>query len=255
MNEVILECRNIKKEYPKNGHVHRACDDVSFKLYKGECLGIVGESGSGKSTIAKILMKLEGQNSGEIIFDNHDVSYIRGRELKKYFRDVQMVFQDAYGSFNPKMTIGNSLLEYICNLCFDKKNERKKRAVELLKEVGLSEEHFYRYPSELSGGQCQRAAIARALSVHPKVIIFDEATSALDVSVQAVIVEILNKMKKEHDLSYIFICHDLGLVSSFCDRTAVMNNGKLVEINDTYDIINNPQNEYTKRLLSSVLNI
>ncbi|HCW52936.1 MAG TPA: ABC transporter ATP-binding protein [Clostridium sp.] len=249
MNEVILEFKNIKKEYKKNNHIHKACDDVSFKLYKGECLGIIGESGWGKSTIAKILMKLENQDSGQIIYENEDVSYIKGKELKKYFTNVQMVFQDAYGSFNPRMTIGSSLLEYICNLCFDKKNDRKKRAVELLKEVGLSEEHFYRYPNELSGGQCQRAAIARALSVHPKVIIFDEATSALDVSVQAVIIQLLNEMKHKHDLSYIFICHDLGLVSSFCDRTAVMNNGKIVEIDDTYKIMNNPQNEYTKRLL------
>ncbi|MDO5517282.1 MAG: dipeptide/oligopeptide/nickel ABC transporter ATP-binding protein [Clostridium sp.] len=255
MNDVVLEFRNIRKVYPKNNHVHTACDNVSFKLHKGECLGIVGESGSGKSTIAKILMKLETLDSGEILFDGNDVSHIKGKELKKYFRDVQMVFQDAYGSFNPKMNIGSSLLEYICNLCFVKKSERKDIAVKLLKEVGLSEEHFYRYPSELSGGQCQRAAIARALSVHPKVIIFDEATSALDVSVQAVIIELLNKMKKERDLSYIFICHDLALVSSFCDRTAVINHGKLIEINDTYDVINNPQEEYTKMLLHSVVKI
>lgn len=255
MDDVILECRNIEKVYPKNNHVHRACDNVSFKLHKGECLGIVGESGSGKSTIAKLLMKLENLDEGQIIFQGNDVSHIKGKKLKEYFRDVQMVFQDSYGSFNPKMTIGSSLLEYICNLCFASKSERKDIAIKLLKEVGLSEEHFYRYPSELSGGQCQRAAIARALSVHPKVIIFDEATSALDVSVQAVIIELLNKMKKERDLSYIFICHDLALVSSFCDRTAVIKNGKLVEINNTYDVINNSKDEYTKELLKSVLKI
>ncbi|WP_294405946.1 ABC transporter ATP-binding protein [uncultured Clostridium sp.] len=253
MKNVILECKNIKKEFKKKDHVHKAADDISFELYCGECLGIVGESGSGKSTLAKMIMKLEKPDSGEIIVDGEDILKFKGRKVRDYYGVIQMVFQDAKGSFNPKMTIGSSIMEYICNLCYVDKNERRKKVVKLLEEVGLNESHYDRYPHELSGGQCQRAAIARALSVHPKIIIFDEATSGLDVSVQAQVVELLKKTLDERDISYIFISHDLKLVSSFCGRIGVMYYGRLIECGKSYDVINNPKQDYTKLLIESVL--
>ena len=163
-----------------------------------------------------------------------------------------MVFQDAIGSFNPKITIGESINEYVCNLCSVTKKDREEKVEQLLKLVGLPIEFKNRYPHELSGGQCQRAAIARALSSHPKVLICDEATSALDVSVQAQIIDLLIKMKKEFNISYIFITHDLALVSSFCDRVIVIKEGKVVEEGKVNKVINNPENEYTKRLLNSI---
>lgn len=253
MKNIILKCKNIKKEFKKRDHVHKAADDISFQLYARECFGIVGESGSGKSTLAKMIMKLENADSGEIIVDGEDISKFKGKKVRDYYGVIQMVFQDAKGSFNPKMTIGSSIMEYICNLCYVDKIERRKKVVNLLEEVGLTEAHYDRYPHELSGGQCQRAAIARALSVHPKIIIFDEATSGLDVSVQAQVVELLKKTLEERDISYLFISHDLKLVSSFCDRIGVMYHGKLIECGKSHDVINNPQNDYTKLLIESVL--
>ena len=253
MKKAILKCENLRKEFKKRDHVHKAADDISFQLFEGECLGIVGESGSGKSTLAKMIMKLENADSGSIFLDGEDISKYKGRKIREYYSRIQMVFQDAKGSFNPKMTIGNSIMEYVCNLCYVDKSERRKKVVKLLEQVGLTEEHYDRYPYELSGGQCQRAAIARALSVHPKVIIFDEATSGLDVSVQAQVVELLKKTIEERVISYLFISHDLKLVSTFCDRIGVMHHGKLVEIGYSYDVINNSKNEYTNLLVNSVL--
>lgn len=252
MKKVILECKNLRKEFKKKDHIHIAADNISFSLYEGECFGIVGESGSGKSTIAKLIMKLEKQDSGSILLNGQDTARFKGRKIREYYSNIQMVFQDAQGSFNPKMTIGDSIMEYICNLCYSDKNERRSKVTELLKSVGLSEEYYDRYPYELSGGQCQRAAIARALSVHPEVIIFDEATSGLDVSVQAQVVELLKNTQKERNISYIFICHDINLVSSFCDRMGVVYKGKFVDAGRTFNVINNPISEYTKLLIKSV---
>ena len=163
-----------------------------------------------------------------------------------------MEFQDAIGSFNPKITIGKSIDEYVCSLCTTDENNREIVVESLLEMVGLPKEFKDRYPHELSGGQCQRAAIARALSSHPKVLICDEATSALDVSVQAQVIDLLVQMKKELNISYIFITHNLALVSSFCDRVIVINHGEIVEEGSAYDVINNPQNDYTKLLLNSI---
>ena len=162
-----------------------------------------------------------------------------------------MVFQDAIGSFNPRLTIEESIMEYVCNLCSTTEEEKKHKVDNLLQMVGLPKEYKDRYPHELSGGQCQRAAIARALSAQPKILVCDEATSALDVSVQAQIVELLKEMQEKMNISYLFITHDLALVSSFCDRVAVMKNGKIVEVGDTKEVINNPKDEYTKLLIKS----
>ena len=186
-------------------------------------------------------------------YDNtkKDITNIKSNKLKEIYKDIQMVFQDAIGSFNPRFTIEESITEYVCNLCSTTEADKKHKVDNLLRMVGLSKEYKYRYPHELSGGQCQRAAIARALSAHPKILVCDEATSALDVSVQAQIVELLKEMQEKMNISYLFITHDLALVSSFCDRVAVMKNGKIVEVGDAKEVINNPKDEYTKLLIKS----
>lgn len=253
MNDIILECRNLRKEFKKKGHVHIAADNISLELYKGECFGIVGESGSGKSTLARMIMKLESSDSGDILIEGKNISKFKGRKNRDYYSKIQMVFQDAKGSFNPKMTIGNSILEYVCNLCYIDKKQRRKKVVELLEQVGLREEHYDRYPYELSGGQCQRAAIARALSVHPQVIIFDEATSGLDVSVQAQVIELLKRTMEKREITYLFISRDLKLVSSFCQRMGVIYKGKLVEEGKSCEVTNNPKSDYTRLLIESAL--
>lgn len=253
MSNVILECNNLNKRYKKKDHYHIAANNLTFKLKEGECLGIVGESGSGKSTLAKMIMNLEKIDSGKVILKDKNITNIKGKKLRDAYKDIQMVFQDAIGSFNPKITIGESIKEYVCNLCSTTKEDREHKVEELLKLVGLPIEFKNRYPDELSGGQCQRAAIARALSSHPKVLICDEATSALDVSVQAQVVDLLIRMRKEFNISYIFITHDLALVSSFCDRVIVMKDGSIVEEGIVHKVINEPESEYTKLLLSSIL--
>lgn len=251
MSKVILQCKDLKKSYKKKNHLHIACDGIDLALKQGECLGIVGESGCGKSTLARIIMNLERADFGKVILNEKDITNIKGKALKEVYKDIQMVFQDAIGSFNPKLTIEESILEYVCNLCSVTESDRKVVVDNLLEMVGLPKEYKKRYPHELSGGQCQRAAIARALSAHPKILVCDEATSALDVSVQAQVVELLREMQEKMNISYLFITHDLALVSSFCDRVAVMNGGKIVECGDAREVIKNPQHEYTKLLISS----
>ena len=252
MDKIILQCNNLRKTYKKKNHLHVACDDINLYIKQGECLGVVGESGSGKSTLANIIMKLEKADSGTVILNDKDITNVKRNELKEVYKEIQMVFQDAIGSFNPRLTIEESIMEYVCNLCSTTEEEKKHKVDNLLQMVGLQKEYKDRYPHELSGGQCQRAAIARALSSHPKVLICDEATSALDVSVQAQVIDLLVQMKKELNISYIFITHNLALVSSFCDRVIVMNHGEIVEEGSAYDVINNPQNDYTKLLLNSI---
>lgn len=251
MDKIILQCNNLRKIYKKKDHLHVACDDINLYIKQGECLGIVGESGSGKSTLANIIMNLEKADSGTVLLNNKDITNIKSNKLKEIYKDIQMVFQDAIGSFNPRFTIEESIMEYVCNLCSTTEADKKHKVDNLLRMVGLSKEYKYRYSHELSGGQCQRAAIARALSAQPKILVCDEATSALDVSVQAQIVELLKEMQEKMNISYLFITHDLALVSSFCDRVAVMKNGKIVEVGDTKEVINNPKDEYTKLLIKS----
>ena len=243
MNEIILQCKNIKKKYKKKDHYHIAANNISFALKKGECLAIVGESGCGKSTLARIIMNLEKADDGKVILDGNNITNIKGKKLSSVYKDIQMVFQDAIGSLNPKMTIGESIKEYVCSLCSTTKEEREKKVEDLLELVGLPKEFKNRYPHELSGGQCQRVAIARALSSHPKVLICDEATSALDVSVQAQVLDLLIKMKNNLNISYIFITHDLALVSSFCDRVIVIKDGSIVEEGYVDKVINDPKSD------------
>lgn len=253
MNEIILQCKNIKKKYKKKDHYHIAANNISFALKKGECLAIVGESGCGKSTLARVIMNLEKADDGKVILDGNNITNIKRKKLSSVYKDIQMVFQDAIGSLNPKMTIGESIKEYVCSLCSTTKEERERKVEDLLELVGLPKEFKNRYPYELSGGQCQRVAIARALSSHPKVLICDEATSALDVSVQAQVLDLLIKMKNNLNISYIFITHDLALVSSFCDRVIVIKDGSIVEEGYVDKVINDPKSDYTKLLINSIL--
>ena len=252
--EVVLEVNNITKVYIKRDREFKALDDVSFKVKKGEFFGIVGESGSGKTTLAKQISRLEKPTSGQIILNNKDITNLKGKKLRSIYKDMQMVFQDATGSFDPRMKIGKSIDELLKNYKIPPQ-AREEKIKELLKLVGLEEEHADKYPSELSGGQCQRAAIAKTLSTEPSILICDEITSALDVSVQGQIIALLKDIKEKKEITYLFICHDLALVELLCDKVIVMYKGKIVESGLASDVINNPLHPYTQLLIDSVFPI
>lgn len=251
--ELILSLKDVSKIFSHKGCDNVAVDKVSFDLYSNESLGIIGESGSGKSTIAKIITGLHKATSGQIFFEGKDITHLNRKERKHLYSDIQMVFQNPVGSFNPRRKIGKSLIECMCQLCAENANEAEKKAEEHLLDVGLSADYVNRYPHEMSGGECQRAAIARAMSVCPRMLICDEATSALDVSAQARIVNLLMDLKEKNKMSMIFITHDLPLVSTITDKIIIMNKGKIVEAGKTSEIISNPKTEYTKELLNAVL--
>ena len=251
MTEIILKAEHLKKVFVSGKKSMTAVDDVSFELNRGECLGIVGESGSGKSTIAKMLTHLEPVTDGQIFLKGKDITRLRGKSLRKTYQDIQMVFQNPAGSFDPRRTLGDGIGESLRNRGM-KKADIAIRVKELLEQCGLEEELAKRYPHEVSGGQCQRAAIARALAVEPKVLICDEATSSLDVTIQKQIMELLEELKDTHGLSFIFICHNLALVQSFCDKVLVLYDGKVVESGKPDDIINEPKEAYTKKLVDAV---
>lgn len=252
MDEIILQAENLKKTFSSGKKSFTAVENISFTLKKGECLGIVGESGSGKSTVANMLTRIVDTTEGKIILMGEDITDIKGRKLKNIYRNIQMVFQMPQESFDPRQTLGDGISESLVNYGMGRKEARPK-AEELLKKCGLSEEFYKKYPYEVSGGQCQRAAIARAIALKPKVIICDEATSALDVTVQKQVIELLAELKEKYDISFILISHDLALVQMFCDRVIVMNKGRVVETGTPDEIIKNPKEEYTKVLISSVL--
>ena len=252
MTDIILKAEHLKKVFISGKKSMTAVDDVSFGLERGECLGIVGESGSGKSTIARMLTHLEPVTDGQIFLKGKDITHARGKTLRDIYQDIQMVFQMPMESFDPRRTLGDGIGESLRNMGISKK-ETRNRVEKLLLTCGLTPEYADRYPHQVSGGECQRAAIARALAVEPKVLICDEATSALDVTVQKQIMELLQKLKKENQLSFLFICHDLALVQMFCDRVIVMHDGHVEEEGTPEEIIENPKTEYTKRLIESVL--
>ena len=250
---ILLEAEHLTKIFTQRGkNPFKAVNDVSFTLKKGETLGIVGESGSGKSTIAKLLTRLTDITEGTLKFEGKDITRLKQSQLKEVYGDIQMVFQNPVGSFDPRRTLGDGIGESLRNRGM-KKADVEKRVAELLEQCGLEKEYAKRYPHEVSGGQCQRAAIARALAVEPKVLICDEATSALDVTVQKQIMELLMKLKKENQLSFLFICHDLALVQMFCDRVIVMHDGHVEEEGTPEEIIEHPKTEYTEQLIRSVL--
>jgi len=256
----ILKITNLKTYFPiKNGffggvtgHV-KAVDNVSFDVYPGETLGLVGESGCGKTTIGRTILRLEEPTEGEIIYDNKDVVKMDSSELRAFRKEVQIIFQDPYSSLNPRMTIGNAIMEPMqVHKILNSDEERKQKVKDLLERVNLDSSHFYRYPHEFSGGQRQRIGIARALAVNPKFIICDESVSALDVSVQAQVLNLLNELKKEFGFTYIFISHDLSVVKYMSDRMVVMQEGKIEEMDDSDKIYNSPGTSYTKKLIDAV---
>ena len=250
---ILLEAEHLTKTFTQRGkNPFKAVNDVSFTLERGETLGIVGESGSGKSTIAKLITRLTDITEGTLKFEGKDITRLKQSQLKEIYGDIQMVFQNPVGSFDPRRTLGDGIGESLRNRGM-KKADVEKRVAELLEQCGLEKEYAKRYPHEVSGGQCQRAAIARALAVEPKVLICDEATSALDVTVQKQIMELLMKLKKENQLSFLFICHDLALVQLFCDRVIVMHDGHVEEEGTPEEIIEHPKTEYTEQLIRSVL--
>jgi ABC-type oligopeptide transport system ATPase subunit len=256
----ILEVKGLKKYFPvhsglfkKEVNLIKAVDNVSFKISQGEILGIVGESGSGKSTLAKAAIHLIKPTEGEVLFLDKPIGS-KPRELREVRKDIQMVFQDPYSSLNPRKTIEIALTEalYYHDIIKDKESLRK-RALEILDFIGLPKDSLERYPHEFSGGQQQRICIGRAIALKPKLIVCDEAVSALDVSVQAQILNLLYDLKKEFDLSYLFISHDLNVIRHFCDNVIVMHFGKVVEEGKTKELFDQPKNSYTKELFSSCL--
>lgn len=256
----ILQINNLKTFFAIKGGFFgkttgyvKAVNNVNFDVFPGETLGLVGESGCGKTTIGRTIIQLEQATEGEILYQGKDVTKMNAKELRAFRKEVQIIFQDPYSSLNPRMTIGNAIMEPMQVHSILKNNdERKKRVEELLTRVNLDPTHFYRYPHEFSGGQRQRIGIARALAVNPKFIICDESVSALDVSVQAQVLNLLNELKKDYGLTYIFISHDLSVVKYMSDRMVVMQSGIIEEMGDADDIYRNPKTEYTKKLIDAI---
>jgi peptide/nickel transport system ATP-binding protein len=257
-DEIILEVKGLNKTFfLKEGLFGKravpAVKDVSFKLPRGKTLGLVGESGSGKTTVGLTLMRLHDATSGEVLFEGRNLLSLTEKEMMAYRRRIQIIFQNPYASLNPRFTIGQILMEPMKIHAIGKdERERVDLAFQMLKKVGLSEQSFYKYPHEFSGGQRQRIAIARCLTMKPDVLICDESVSALDVSVQAQVLNLLQDLQDEFGLSYIFISHDLAVVKYISDMIMVMNEGEIVEIADSDEIYLNPQQEYTRKLLSSI---
>jgi peptide/nickel transport system ATP-binding protein len=258
--EPILEIKNLKTYFAINKGVFgkakdyvRAVDDVSFQVYPGETLGLVGESGCGKTTLGRTILKLIEPTEGQIIYKGEDLTGLSTKQMRPYRKDIQIIFQDPYSSLNPRITIGEAIMEPMrVHKVFSNDSERKARVMELLKRVNLPEDHFYRYPHEFSGGQRQRICIARSLALNPKFIICDESVSALDVSVQAQVLNLLNELKEEFKFTYIFISHDLSVVKFMSDRMIVMQEGKIVELGLADEIYANPKTTYTKELINAI---
>ncbi len=259
-NGALLEVRDLHKHFPvrsgllieRTVDMFRAVDGVSFDIAEGETLGLVGESGSGKSTTGYCIMQLLKPTSGSIRFLGTELTELGREEMRKMRREVQIVFQDPYASLDPRMTVGDIVAEPLVVHSIGTRKDRRARVRELLDVVGFNPGFTNRYPHEFSGGQRQRIGIARALALSPKLIVCDEPVSALDVSIQAQILNLLKDLQRDFSLTYLFIAHDLAVVRSMSDRIAVMNRGKLVEIGPAEEVYTNPQDEYTKALLTAV---
>ena len=255
MKKVLLDVKNLKQYFNvgRKDEV-KAVDDITFHIYEGETFGLVGESGSGKSTTGRTIIRLNQPSGGEITFDGKDVMKLKKRdELKEFRREVQMIYQDPYASLNPRMKVRDIIAEGIdINHLAKSEAERNQMVDDLLKTVGLNPNHGTRYPHEFSGGQRQRIGIARALAVNPKFIICDEQISALDVSIQAQVVNLLQDLQKEKNLTYLFIAHDLSMVKHISDRIGVMHHGKLLEMGTSDEIYHYGVHPYTESLLSAI---
>tara|TARA_B100000767_G_scaffold79407_1_gene76072 strand:+ start:416 stop:2089 length:1674 start_codon:yes stop_codon:yes gene_type:complete len=254
----LLEIVELKKYFETKYRFYKkppikAVDNVSFKLYERETLGLVGESGCGKTTLGRAILHLEKITSGQLFYKGKDITSLSKLELRSLRKEIQIIFQDPFSSLNPRISIGNSILEpMIVHGILSSFKERKLYVLDLLKKVGLEEDHFNRYPHEFSGGQRQRIGIARAIALQPKIIICDESVSALDVSVQAQVLNLLNELKISFNFSYIFISHDLSVVKYMSDQLVVMNQGKIEEIGDADALYNNPKTSYTKNLINAI---
>jgi len=259
MQEYIYEVENLKKFFKlpkkslfKKRDILKAVNGINFKIKKGETFGLVGESGCGKTTLGYSLIKLYDPDEGKLIFKGKDVTKIKGNELKEFRSNAQIVFQDPYSSLNPKKKIGWILEEPLKAHGYNNKRERYDKVLAMLKEVGFNEEYYKRYPHELSGGQRQRVMIIHALMLNPDFVILDEAVSALDVSVQSQILNLLNELQKEFDLTYFFISHNLNVVHYISDRIAVMYMGEIVELATADEIYHSPKHPYTQALFSAI---
>lgn len=258
--KVLLQVKDLKKHFPitrgivvqRQVGAVKAVDGISFDVFQGETLGLVGESGCGKSTTGRTILQLYRPTAGEVVFEGNDLVTLKGEELRRMRRRMQMIFQDPYASLNPRMTVGNIIGEPLEVHGIAKGKERRERVQELLKVVGLNPYFVNRYPHEFSGGQRQRIGVARALALNPAFIVCDEPISALDVSIQAQVVNLLEDLQAEFGLTYLFIAHDLSMVRHISTRVAVMYLGKIVELTDRDSLYKNPQHPYTKALLSAV---
>ncbi len=255
----LLKIINVEKTYiSKSGFLKKpkefkAVNNVSFELFEGETLGLVGESGCGKSTLSNAIMQLDKATSGQIFYKGHDITHLPESELRSLRKDIQVIFQDPFASLNPRLTVGEAILEPMkVHKLYDNDRERKEKVLNLLERVGLSKEHYNRYPHEFSGGQRQRIGIARTIALEPKLVICDESVSALDISVQAQVLNLLNELKEKFGFTYIFISHDLSVVKYMSDQLIVMNKGKIEEKGDADTIYNNPKKDYTKKLINAI---
>ncbi len=258
-NPPLLEVINVDKTYfSKSGwftkpHTFKAVDQVSFKLYEGETLGLVGESGCGKSTLGNTILQLDKATSGQILYKGTDITKLPNAEIKKLRKEIQIIFQDPYSSLNPRIPIGAAIMEPMkVHKLYSSDEERKEKTIDILNKVGLSETYFNRYPHEFSGGQRQRIGIARTIALQPKLIVCDESVSALDISVQAQVLNLLNSLKESFGFTYIFISHDLAVVKYMSDQLLVMNKGKIEELGDADIIYSSPKTVYTKKLIDAI---